>query len=93
MEVQVVYLRFWDNSPRVRLVKCLRSSDPDTVELERLVADLVSNVREFPDSLLWSILKKSEAALRRVKDEDAIFLITEIQRSANWEIQSRNRAT
>ena len=89
----MVLLRFWDRSPRGKLAKCLTSSDPDTAQLETLKKAFVFNVAEFPESLLWSILKNSEAALRRVKDENAISLIAEIKRSANWEIQNRYRAT
>ena len=81
------------SSPRKRLVNNLQFTRPDTASLQELRAELVSSATEFPEPLLWAILKKSEEALKHVSDEQDVALIKEIRRSANWEIQSRHRAT
>lgn len=46
---------------------------------------------EWPQTLLWKINENAQKALLETQPSDVKDLLAEIQRGANWELQSRAR--
>ena len=76
-----------------RLVKALGARPLVTSSLTELNDVLRTDHRTFPEGLLFKVVHESEKALLEAHDEQVLALLTEIHRSANWEVQSRMRAS
>lgn len=81
------------NAEHKRLVQALRVRPLDPAALAELNDLLRLDRGALPEGLLSEVLDISEKALLEAHDEKPHALLTEIHRSANWEIQSRYRAT
>jgi hypothetical protein len=81
------------NAEHKRLVKTLKGRPLDPAELAELNDLLRTDHGTVDEGLLSEVLDISEKLLLESHDEKLHALLTEIHRSANWEIQSRYRAT
>ncbi len=82
-----------DKADGARLANELRKRPLDPSALTELKAILVAKHTELQESLLWKVLSDSEKALQVESDKTLLSLLTEIHQSANWEVQTRCRAT
>jgi len=83
----------FDRSPQAKRIRMSLSLPSTEEQLQELRDELATSVSKFPERQLWYILRKSEVALKKADDDRTISLLKDIRQSANWEVQSRNRAT
>ena len=76
-----------------RLVKALRARPLEPTAMAALNDVLRTDHGTMDEGMLFTVVDDSEKALLEVKDEKLHALLTEIHRSANWEVQTRCRAT
>jgi len=80
------------NAEHTRLALALRARPLDPAALVELNELLRTDHGALPEVLLTEVLDLSEKVLQESHDPNMHALLTEIHRSANWEIQSRYRA-
>jgi hypothetical protein len=76
-----------------RLVKALRARPLELSEMAALNDVLRTDHGAMEEGLLFTVVHDSEKALLEANGEKLLALLTEIHRSANWEVQTRCRAT
>lgn len=76
-----------------RLVKALRARPLEPSAMAALNALLRTDHETMDEGLLFTVVHDSEKALLEAHDEKLHALLTEIHRSANWEVQTRCRAS
>ena len=76
-----------------RMAKALKAQPLDPAALAELNAVLRTDHRTLPEGFLFKVVHESEKVLSQAHDEKVLALLTEIHRSANWEVQSRFRAS
>ena len=76
-----------------RLVKALKARPLEPSALAELNDVLRTDHGAMDEGLLAEVLDNSEKLLLESHEQNVHALLTEIHRSANWEIQSRYRAT
>lgn len=79
------------NARRARLAKAASARPLDPRLLQELRDEMVFARGEWPQTLLWKINENAQKALADTPPDDVKELLVEIQRSANWELQSRAR--
>ena len=80
-------------SDQKRLIKALGAQPLDAEVLAELNAVLRTDHQTLPENFLFDVVKESEKALLLTHEENLLGLLSEIHRSANWEVQSRCRAS
>ena len=81
------------NTEHKRLVKALKVRPLDPAVITELNDLLRTDHGTLDEGLLAEVLDSSEKLLLVSHEKNVHALLTEIHRSANWEIQSRYRAT
>ena len=81
------------NTEHKRLVNVLKVRPLDPAVLAELNDLLRTDHGTMDEGLLSEVLDTSEKLLLESHEQSVHALLTEIHRSANWEIQSRYRAT
>lgn len=76
---------------RTRLVKAVNARPLDPRLLKELREEMVFSRGEWPQTLLWKINENARKVLSETPPSEVKELLTEIQRGANWELQSRAR--
>lgn len=75
------------------LVRALKARPLEPTAMAALNDVLRTDHGTMDEDLLFTVVHDSEKALLESHDEMLLALLTEIHRSANWEIQSRYKAT
>ena len=75
------------------LVKALRARPLEPSAMAELNDLLRTDHGTMDEGLLFTVVDDSEKALLEAHDENLHALLTEIHRSANWEVQTRCRAS
>lgn len=81
------------NTEHKHLVKALKARPLDSAVMTELNDLLRTDHGTMDEGLLFTVVDDSEKALLEAHDEKLLALLTEIHRSANWEVQTRCRAT
>ena len=81
------------NTEHKRLVKALKARPLDPAVMTELNDLLRTEHGTMVEGLLFTVVHDSEKALLEAHDEKLHALLTEIHRSANWEVQTRCRAS